>query len=283
VIESVWLSGAAVTIAGVIASLLLALVKAQGSAYIPRLDEVVLSAPVIAWLAGLGALSAMILTAGALVTAAGGGSHLDRALRPGGRANTASRATRRLRHGLIAAEFAITLPLIVAAVLVTTSLLRLSRVPVGIETSSLLTMGVSLSGQRYVRMRAEQPFGSSRSRGSASCPASKERPLPTAVHREALESGTTSSSRTIPRRGARASHPRRGRSCRSTTFRRLTFGCRPAGSSTIDRRTIANSSSIVRGHSVSSPERTRWAVVSDMAAAPIPHVLRGRSSLSWIR
>jgi predicted permease len=54
-----------------------------------------------------------------------------------------------LRRGLVAAQFALATPLIVAAALVATSLDRLSRVSVGIETNQVLTGAVSLSGPSY--------------------------------------------------------------------------------------------------------------------------------------
>jgi putative ABC transport system permease protein len=138
--------------------MVLAVVKARGSAFIPRLDDVSLSGNTLWWLAGLGAASALILTGGALMTASSRPTELDRALRSSGRSVTVSRAARRVRHGLIAAEFAITVPILVAAVLVTTSLVRLGRVQVGIETARVLTMGVSLAGQRYARDGSRAEF-----------------------------------------------------------------------------------------------------------------------------
>ena len=59
---------------------------------------------------------------------------MDRSLRSGGRSATDGPAARRLRRALVAAQFALATPLIVAAALVVTSLDRLSRVSVGIET-----------------------------------------------------------------------------------------------------------------------------------------------------
>jgi putative ABC transport system permease protein len=58
---------------------------------------------------------------------------------------------RRLRRALVAAEFALATPLLVAAALVIVSLAHLSRVDVGIDTSRILTASVSLSAARYPR------------------------------------------------------------------------------------------------------------------------------------
>ena len=59
---------------------------------------------------------------------------------------------------LVAAEFALATPLLVAGALVLQSLDRLSHVPVGIDTARVLTAGVSLSGPRYAREADRQAF-----------------------------------------------------------------------------------------------------------------------------
>jgi len=157
-LEHALLATSAVLLAAGIATAILVVVKTQGSAHIPRVDDVSLSGSVLWWLAGLGVTSALVLTAGALTTASRHGTDLERVLRSSGRSTTASRTSRRMAHGLIAAEFAITTPLIVSAVLVTTSLMHLSRVPVGIETGRVLTMGMSLAGERYARADSRAEF-----------------------------------------------------------------------------------------------------------------------------
>jgi predicted permease len=83
---------------------------------------------------------------------------MDRSLRSGGRSTTDGPAARRLRRALVAAQFALATPLIVAAVLVMSSLDRLSRVSVGIETERMLTAAVSLSNGRYPRDADRKAF-----------------------------------------------------------------------------------------------------------------------------
>ena len=83
---------------------------------------------------------------------------MDRALDASGRSTTDGPAARRVRRALVAAEFALATPLLVAAVLVMASLDRLSHVPVGIDTARVLTAAVSLPGARYARDADREAF-----------------------------------------------------------------------------------------------------------------------------
>lgn len=139
-----------------IAARSIALVTTYGVDYVPRLDEVRLSGPVLSWLAGLALLSGLII--GLVPAVHSSRLRLDRALSSGGRSATDGPAARRLRRALVAAEFALATPLIVAAALVMTSLDRLSRVPVGIDTGRVLTAAVSLPASRYPGDSDRQAF-----------------------------------------------------------------------------------------------------------------------------
>jgi predicted permease len=133
-----------------IAVLTIKLVAAYGVNYIPRVDEVRLSAPVLGWLAALAVSSGLLMFAGGLVPAIQSSRlRLDRSLRSTGRSTTDGPAARQLRRALVAVEFALATPLLVAAALVLASLDRLSRVPIGIEMDRMLTAEVSLSPSRY--------------------------------------------------------------------------------------------------------------------------------------
>jgi putative ABC transport system permease protein len=142
------IAGAALIGAG-IAWASLRLASVYGRDYIPRIDEVHLSAATLAWLAALAVASGLLT--GLLPAWHAARPRVDRTLRAGGRGMTDGPGARRVRRALVAAEFAMATPLLVAAVLVLTSLDRLTRVPVGIETSHLLTAAVSLSGVRYAQ------------------------------------------------------------------------------------------------------------------------------------
>ena len=103
------------------------LVTSYGAAYIPRIDEIRLSAPVLGWLGLLSLASGLVV--GLIPAVHCSRLRLERALASGGRSGTDGRAARQLRRVLVSAEFALATPLIVAAVLVMASLNRLSHVP----------------------------------------------------------------------------------------------------------------------------------------------------------
>jgi predicted permease len=125
----------------------IALVTAYGANYIPRLDEVRLGPVELGWLALLTIASALLL--GLVPAIHSSRLQLTGALSAGGRSASDAPATRRLRRALVAAEFALATPLIVAAVLVAASLDRLARVDVGVATDRVLTAGLSLPSGRY--------------------------------------------------------------------------------------------------------------------------------------
>jgi putative ABC transport system permease protein len=134
----------------------LQLVTIYGADYIPRIEEVRLAGAALAWLAGLSLVSgAFIGLVPALHTSR---LRVDDALRASGRSTTDGPAARRVRRALVAAEFALATPLLVAAVLVLASLDQLTRVSVGIDTARILTAAVSLPGSRYARDADREAF-----------------------------------------------------------------------------------------------------------------------------
>jgi putative ABC transport system permease protein len=149
-VESGVLTAGAAAVGAGVAVLAVKLVTTYGAGYIPRVDEVRLSGPALGWLAALAVGSGVLVFVGGLVPAIHGSSlRTNRALGSGGRSTTDGPAARRLRRALVAAQFALATPLIVAAVLVMASLDRLSHVSVGIDTARVLTGGVSLPGSGY--------------------------------------------------------------------------------------------------------------------------------------
>ena len=155
-VETGVLAAGAALVGLAIAAGSIALVTTYGVDYVARLDEVRLSGAVLSWLAGLALLSGLII--GLVPAVHSSRLRLDRALSSGGRSATDGPAARRLRRALVAAEFALATPLIVAAALVMTSLDRLSRVPVGIDTGRVLTAAVSLPASRYPGDSDRQAF-----------------------------------------------------------------------------------------------------------------------------
>lgn len=125
----------------------IALVTAYGADYIPRLDEVRLGPVELGWLGLLTLGSALLL--GLVPAFHSSRLKITGALAAGGRSASDAPATRRVRRVLVAAEFALATPLIVAAVLVAASLNHLAHVDVGVSTDRVLTAGVSLPSGRY--------------------------------------------------------------------------------------------------------------------------------------
>jgi putative ABC transport system permease protein len=153
--ETAVLTGGAAVVGVAVAAGAMALVTEYGAGYIPRVDEVRLSGAALAWLAALAAASGLII--GVVPAIHSARLKMNRALAAGGRSGGEARPARRLRRLLVAAEFALATPLLVAAALVTVSLDRLARVDVGLDTDRLLTAAVSLSG-RYPSEEARAAF-----------------------------------------------------------------------------------------------------------------------------
>jgi len=155
-VEAAMLIAAATVVGVVIAAGSLWLVTVYGADYIPRVDEIQFSSGTFLWLAVLSLATGVIL--GLLPALHGSRLRVDDVLRAGGRSTTGGPAARRVRRVLVAAEFALATPLLVAAVLVLTSLGQLTRVPVGVDTGRLLTGSVSLPAGRYAKEADRQAF-----------------------------------------------------------------------------------------------------------------------------
>ena len=155
-VEAAALTGAASLVALGVAAASLQLVAIYGADYVPRIDEVRMSGAVIWWLAGLSLASGVVI--GLIPALHGSRLPLDHALRTGGRSATAGPGARRVRRALVAAEFALATPLLVAATLVAASLDRLTHVPVGIEMNRFLTAEVSLPAASYGRDADREGF-----------------------------------------------------------------------------------------------------------------------------
>jgi len=94
------------------------------------------------------AIAAGILS-GLAPAAAAAKVDLTARLKNGGRSNTAGRGQHRFRYGLMTAEVALSLMLLVSAGLLLRSFIALRNVRPGVRTDHLLTAGISLPGVRY--------------------------------------------------------------------------------------------------------------------------------------
>ncbi|HET9370948.1 MAG TPA: ABC transporter permease [Vicinamibacterales bacterium] len=134
----------------------LRLIHVFGGEYIPRIDEIRLGGPAIAWLGLLSLASAIVIGIVPAIHSARLAEH--RQLRSGGRSVTDSPASRRVRRVLVGVEFAIATPLLIAAVLVLTTLERLRDVPVGVDSARVLTASIALPQSAYPDAAATGAF-----------------------------------------------------------------------------------------------------------------------------
>jgi putative ABC transport system permease protein len=146
-VETALLTFGAAAVGLATAAAAIQLIQAYGGTYIPRIDEIRLGGPALAWLGVLSLVSAIVIGLVPAVHSARLAGH--RRLEAGGRSVTDSRAARRVRRVLVGLQFAIATPLLVAAVLVLTTLARLRDVPVGVDASQILTASVSLPEGAY--------------------------------------------------------------------------------------------------------------------------------------
>ena len=144
--EAVLLAGAGAVIGLGIAGGGMALIRRFGVDSLPRVQEVTLTLPVLSFMAATTAISALIFGLIAALTVL--------ARRTDGLASNAARATssttaRAVRRGLVTAQFAVTIPLLIGAGLLARSLDRLKSVDMGFDPQGMVSMLVSLPDARY--------------------------------------------------------------------------------------------------------------------------------------
>jgi predicted permease len=114
---------------------------------LPRADQVQIDLRVVLFSAGLAIVSGVLF--GLVPSLKSASSVLAANIRSGSRAATASRGHNRLRSGLVVAETAIGVTLLIGAGLLLRSLYRLSHVDLGFNPSHLLTANFDLSEVKY--------------------------------------------------------------------------------------------------------------------------------------
>jgi predicted permease len=113
---------------------------------LPRLDEVSISLPVLAFALGLCVLVAVGL--GVLTALRATATDPRAALAKGGRGATGSIASHRLARSLVGAQVAVTLVLLAGAGLLGRSLLRVLSVDPGFRTANIVTMELEVPGSQ---------------------------------------------------------------------------------------------------------------------------------------
>jgi predicted permease len=132
------------------------LLLASGPDTLPRLHEIRLSGAVVLFTMGVSLLAGLLFGLAPLL-------HLSTrsmavSLKEGGRRTTAAHARRRLRQGLVVAETALAVVLVIGAGLLIRSLDALRRVDVGFDPDGLLTFQLYLPPARYPSATAAGAF-----------------------------------------------------------------------------------------------------------------------------
>ncbi len=143
-------------VAGGLAGILLAwwsleLLRALGAQSLPRLAEVNLDWRVLGVTLAISAVTGIVFGLFPALTSAR--PELTEALKEGGRGSTESRRRNRLRNGMVVAEIALALVLLVSAGLLLKSFIRLQNVSPGFNPASVLTMELFLPPTKYERGR----------------------------------------------------------------------------------------------------------------------------------
>ena len=125
---------------------------ALAPAGLPRLDEVSINLPVLAFALGLCVLVAVGL--GVLTALRATATDPQEALAEGGRGATGSVASQRLARSLVGAQVAVTLVLLAGAALLGRSLLRVLSVNPGFRTANIVTMELEVPGSQPTSMAA---------------------------------------------------------------------------------------------------------------------------------
>jgi putative ABC transport system permease protein len=118
------------------------LAMAPGS--LPRLEGVAMNLPVLAFALGTSLLVAAVL--GGFTALRATSRNLQSALAEGGHTRTGSVRLQRIGRGIVAAQLAVTLVLLVGAGLLGRSLMRVLSVDPGFQTEHIVTMDMALPG-----------------------------------------------------------------------------------------------------------------------------------------
>jgi putative ABC transport system permease protein len=123
---------------------------------LPRAEGVHLDGTVLAFTAFLGVVAGLVF--GLLPAIQLSRPDLTSVLHDGGRAGTPSRARRAMRKGLVVAQMALSVVLVLGAGLLTRTLIELNRVDVGFDAANVLTAQIQLPGRDYQKPEAVITF-----------------------------------------------------------------------------------------------------------------------------
>jgi putative ABC transport system permease protein len=132
--------------------------KIVGARALPRISDIRLDAPVVAYTAGITLLTALLFSLAPALQASR--ANLLDALKQGGRSGTAA-GRQGLRWGLIAAEVALSVVLLTGARLMIRTLANLAHVDPGFRPEHLLALNLQQPGGRYSTQAAFDAFNES--------------------------------------------------------------------------------------------------------------------------
>jgi predicted permease len=146
-VESALLATGAAAIGVVAARSGVGIVQRIAAIYFPLSQEIAFDGAVIGVLFAIVCFS--LLMFGAIPSIQGTAGPIDESLRSVGPLSTGSRSARRLRHALVAAQFALSTPLLIVAALLLVSLNHLKQVDLGFDRTKIVTGSVQLPSALY--------------------------------------------------------------------------------------------------------------------------------------
>jgi predicted permease len=122
-------------------------IKTLGSASVPRLHEIAIDGPVLAFTLALSLASAIVF--GLVPALRAADLDLNEHLKEGTRGATLGARGQRTRRLLVVAELALSVMLLIGAGLLVRSFARLQQVPPGFTADNVLTLELTMTGRKY--------------------------------------------------------------------------------------------------------------------------------------
>ena len=145
-VESLLLAAAGTAAGGLAAVVLLKAAIAMLPARVPRLEQVTVDLPLLAFSLGVVAMTTVLF--GLIPAIVSAGASAAEALKDGTRSSTGVRG-RRISRALVVAEVALACAVLVASALLVRSVVRMMRAPTGVTADNVVTMPIQLSGAAY--------------------------------------------------------------------------------------------------------------------------------------
>jgi putative ABC transport system permease protein len=166
--ESVMLSAAGAILGGLIASWSVDAIVAAGPQGLPRLENIVIDARVLAFSAALAIVTGLLFGLSPAIHSAS--AELGQMLKEGVRGVSGRRGAHRTRSMLVITEMALAVVLLVGAGLMIKSFVKLVHVDPGFQTEHIVTFDVSLPGKKYPFDRHLRRFATQVGQGLESLP-----------------------------------------------------------------------------------------------------------------